>query len=284
VRAALAGLPVTRYRDPKGKAYDVTVRLPLAGIPNLSDLDRIYVTSLSGTLIPLRQLASIDLTASPLAIHHHGLERSVSVTADVERGTSVNGVTKRIVRQLEGYAWPKGYRFEMGGEVESREEAFSGMEKAVAAAMMAVFAILVLQFRSYAQPLIIFSALPLAMIGSIITLLVTRHTFSFSAFVGLTSLVGIVTKNSILLVDYTNQLRADGMQVIPALKAAGERRFVPILLTAGTTVGGLLPLTLGGGTFWAPMGWTIIGGLVTSTALTLIVVPVMYLQYTRKSA
>jgi multidrug efflux pump subunit AcrB len=283
VRAALAGLPVTEYRDSNGNAYDVTVRLPLAGTPVLADLDRIWVTSLSGTPIPLRQVASTELTESPLSIHHHGMERCVSVTADVERGQSVDGVTTRIVKKLDAYPWPRGYRYTLGGEIESREEAFGGMGKAVLAAMLGVFAILVLQFRSLVQPLIIFSALPLAVIGSIAALLVTGNTFSFSAFVGLTSLVGIVTKNSILLVDYTNQLRADGMALIPALKAAGERRFVPILLTAGTTVGGLLPLTLGGGTFWAPMGWTIIGGLVTSTALTLIVVPVLYRLYVGKS-
>ena len=282
VRAAMTGLPVTSFRDPKGKAYDVVVRLPVKGKTILADFDRIRVASLSGALIPLRQLASIELSESPLAIHHFDLERCVSVVGDVERGVSVNAVTQRVIKKLNAYPWPKQYRYELGGEFESREEAFGGMEKAILAAMLGVFAILVLQFRSYMQPLIIFSALPLAMIGSILALFITGNTFSFSAFIGLTSLVGIVVKNSILLVDYTNQLRAEGLQLVAALKAAGERRFVPILLTAMTTVGGLLPLTLAGGTFWAPMGWTIIGGLITSTVLTLIVVPVLYLLYNRK--
>jgi multidrug efflux pump subunit AcrB len=282
VRAALTGLPVTQFRDSQGRSYDIVVRLPLSGKPTLSDFDRIYVTSLSGTPVPLKQVASLELDQSPLTVHHRSLERMASVTADVERGISVDRVSKRIMKKLEDYPWPKGYRFEMGGEIESREEAFGGMGKAILAAMLGVFAILVLQFKSYLQPLIIFSALPLAVIGSILALFITGSTFSFSAFIGLTSLVGIVVKNSILLVDYTNQLRAEGMALVPALKAAGERRFVPILLTAATTVGGLLPLTLGGGTFWAPMGWTIIGGLMTSTALTLIVVPVLYLVYIKK--
>jgi multidrug efflux pump subunit AcrB len=284
VRAAMTGLPVTRFRDDQGKAYDVIVRLPLDGRPKLSDFDRIHVASLSGAMIPLRQIAALELTESPLTIHHRKLERTVSVTADVERGASVDKASKNIMKKLEAYPWPKGYRYEMGGEIESREETFGGMEKAILAAMFGVFAILVLQFKSYSQPLIIFSALPLAMIGSILALFLTGNTFSFSAFIGLTSLVGIVVKNSILLVDYTNQLRAEGMDMVAALKAAGERRFVPILLTAATTVGGLLPLTLAGGTFWAPMGWTIIGGLTTSTALTLIVVPVLYLMYSKKTS
>jgi multidrug efflux pump subunit AcrB len=280
----MPGLPVTRFRDDQGKAYDVIVRLPLDGRPKLSDFDRIHVASLSGAMIPLRQIAALELTESPLTIHHRKLERTVSVTADVERGASVDKASKNIMKKLEAYPWPKGYRYEMGGEIESREETFGGMEKAILAAMFGVFAILVLQFKSYSQPLIIFSALPLAMIGSILALFLTGNTFSFSAFIGLTSLVGIVVKNSILLVDYTNQLRAEGMDMVAALKAAGERRFVPILLTAATTVGGLLPLTLAGGTFWAPMGWTIIGGLTTSTALTLIVVPVLYLMYSKKTS
>jgi multidrug efflux pump subunit AcrB len=122
----------------------------------------------------------------------------------------------------------------------------------------------------------VFSAIPFAVIGSILALLVTRNSFSFTAFIGLTSLVGIVINNSIILVDYTNQLRRDGKGMIDALKDAGETRFIPIVLTTATTVGGLLPLTLGGGTMWAPMGWTIIGGLICSTVLTLVLVPVLY--------
>jgi multidrug efflux pump subunit AcrB len=155
------------------------------------------------------------------------------------------------------------------------------MGRAVIIALIAILAVLVLQFRSYTQPLIVFSAIPLAVIGSILALLVTRNTFSFTAFIGLTSLVGIVINNSIILVDYTNQLRSQGRELVSALKEAGEARFIPIVLTTATTVGGLLPLTIGGGTMWAPMGWTIIGGLVCSTVLTLIIVPVLYKIFTK---
>jgi multidrug efflux pump subunit AcrB len=281
VRAAIAGLPVSQYNDEQGKEYDIVVRLPLAGRPAVTDLGRVYVSSITGAQVPLRQVASVEFTAAPMSIDHFNLERSVTITADVVRDASVDEATRRVIRDLEAYSWPRGYRYYIAGELESREESFGGMGRAVAIALVAILAVLVLQFRSYTQPLIVFAAIPLAIIGSILALLITRNSFSFTAFIGLTSLVGIVINNSIILVDYTNRLRTDGKDLIAALKEAGETRFIPIVLTTATTVGGLLPLTLGGGTMWAPMGWTIIGGLICSTFLTLIIVPVLYKLFTR---
>jgi multidrug efflux pump subunit AcrB len=191
-------------------------------------------------------------------------------------GYSVNDLTHKIITQLEQYQWPVGYGYYVGGEKKSQEESFGGMGDAIIIAIIAIFAVLVLQFKSFKQPLIVYAALPLAVIGSVLALLITGYTFSFTAFIGLTSLVGIVVNNSIILVDYTNQLRREGKELVAAIKEAGETRFLPIILTTMTTIGGLLPLTLQGGTLWAPMGWTIIGGLLTSTVLTLIVVPVLY--------
>jgi len=141
---------------------------------------------------------------------------------------------------------------------------------------MIFLAVLVLQFKSFSQPLIVFTTIPLAFIGVLIFLFITNNTFSFLAFVGLTSLVGIVVNNAIILVDYTNQLIKDGLEMEEAIIKSAMTRFIPILVTTATTVGGLLPLTIGGSTLWAPMGWTIIGGLLVSTILTLIVVPVLY--------
>ena len=283
VRTAMTGLKVSAYRDAAGKEYDIVLRLPFEDRPTLEDFDRIYVSSMLGSQIPLKQLADIRLQGGPQIISHYNLERYVLITADVAGQRSVNEATQEIIKKLNDYNWPKGYRYHVGGELESREESFGGMLRAIVIAVIGILGVLVLQFRSYIQPVVVFSAIPLAIIGSIFALLITGNTFSFTAFVGLTSLVGIVINNSIILVDYTNQLRATGKDIISALKEAGETRFLPIILTTGTTIGGLLPLTLRGGTLWAPMGWTIIGGLLMSTFLTLVLVPVLYSVFTRET-
>ena len=276
VRAAITGMSVSKYRDTAGKEYNIVIRLPIDKKPTMEDFDKIYVNSYNGQAIPLKQLATIKFKSSPQLISHYDLDRNMMVTADVKANASVNEATQEIIKKLDDYNWPKGYHYYVGGEHESQQESFGGMQQAILIAIIGIFGVLVLQFRSYIQPLIVFSALPLAIIGSVYALLITGNTFSFTAFVGITSLVGIVINNSIILVDYTNLLRAEGKNLIDALKEAGETRFMPIILTTGTTVGGLLPLTLSGGTLWAPMGWTIIGGLIVSTFLTLIVVPVLY--------
>jgi len=281
VRTCMAGMPISKYRDREGNEYDITIRLPVNEKTSVSDLQKIYITSVTGVQIPLKQVASFEFKKSTQKITHRDLDRSLTITADVLRDYSTNNVTNEIISKLEKYDWQTGYYYSVGGEAESREQSFGGMERAFVIVIIGIYAVLVLQFRSFAQPLIVFTAVPLAVIGSILALLITGNTFSFTAFVGLTSLVGIVVNNSIILVDYTNKLQDEGNELISALKDAGETRFKPILFTTATTIGGLLPLTLGGGTLWAPMGWTIIGGLATSTILTLIVVPVLYKTFSK---
>lgn len=281
IRTAITGTTISKFRDSEGKEYNIVLRLPDGENVNIEDFDKIYVASLSGRLIPLRQLAHIELETSQSVITRNSLVRTALITGDLESGSTLDEVINPVIKQLKNYSFPKGYDYWFGGELEARTETFGGMRQAIIIALIAIFAVLVLQFHSFAQPLIIFAAIPLALIGSIWALLLAGYTFSFTAFIGLISLVGIVINNSIILVDYSNQLRAGGKSPEEAIVISGETRFTPIILTTLTTVGGLFPLTLQGGTLWAPMGWTIIGGLLASTVLTLIIVPVLYKIFTK---
>ncbi|MBN2412983.1 efflux RND transporter permease subunit [candidate division KSB1 bacterium] len=281
IRICLAGMSVSTFRNPEGDQFDIVVRLPVHESPRMTDFDKIYITSVTGAQIPLKQVASIEFDSGPQNIHHYMLERSNSVLADVMQGYSVDKQTKEIIKKLETYDWPAGYYFRVSGEKESQGKAFGGLGNNFIIALIGIFAVLVFQFKSFRQPFIIFSSIPLAVIGSILALLASGYTFSFTAMIGLTSLAGIVINNAIILVDYANELRKNGLDLVSAVQISGETRFMPIVLTAATTIFGLLPLTLFGGSMWGPMGWAIIGGLSTSTFLTLIVVPALYKVFTK---
>ncbi|MBT5829289.1 MAG: efflux RND transporter permease subunit, partial [Candidatus Latescibacteria bacterium] len=251
--------------------------------PTAETLEKVSLLSHTGQRIPLLQVASAQLRAEPPLITRYDLKRTANVTADVANRT-VNAATQEIIQKLEAYHWPPGYRYIVGGEQETRQSSFGGLAQAVVIALVCIYGVLILQFKSFIQPFVIFSAIPLAIIGSIFALLITGYSFSFSAFLGITSLVGIVINDAILLVDFINLRRQEGIDRLSAIREAGMARFVPVVLTSATTIGGLLPLTLGGGTMWAPMGWGIIGGLFTATFLTLLVVPVLYVAFTPKAS
>lgn len=275
VRAAMTGLPVDRV-SLNGDDYDLKVRLPLADNPKISDLDRVYIASRTGAQIPLRQVASVNFERSVTRIDHYDLERAVTVTADVFDSDQTAGLTASIIERMQEIDLPNGYEFYVAGEYETQQSSFGDLGFSLGLALIGIFAVLVLQFRSLTQPLIVFSAIPFAFMGSIVFLYLTGWSFSFFAFVGFTSLVGIVVNNSIILVDYTNQLQRDGMGKRDAIAQAARTRFTPIVLTSLTTILGLLPLTLGQTSLWSPLGWTIIGGMVVSTFLVLLIVPILY--------
>jgi multidrug efflux pump subunit AcrB len=276
VRTALVGTNMGSFRDEQGEDFPLVLRLSQYEQPQIETFEDIKVRSNSGSLVPLLQIADLNLETSIARFQHYDLERMARITADVLPGFTAENVTNNIIAKLDAYNFPDGVHYAIGGEQENRKEAFGGMAKTVLLAVFGIFAVLVLQFRSFVQPLIVFAAIPFALIGAFIALFISGYTFSFTAFIGLTSLVGIVVNNSIILVDYANQMRRDGLEKMDAIMAAAKTRFVPIVLTTLTTVGGLLPLTLSGSSMWSPMGWAIIGGLLVSTLLTLIVVPVLY--------
>ncbi|MCF8223871.1 MAG: efflux RND transporter permease subunit [Bacteroidales bacterium] len=276
IRTAVEGLGVSDFRDENGEESRMVLRMKETDDFKIPDLDKVFVSSLSGKLIPLKQVVNTRFRQAPSTISRYQAERTAEILADIETGYSLDDIMDEIKKELDNYPLPDGFSYHIAGELEGRNESFSGMANAIIIALLSIFAVLVLQFRSIRQPFIIFLAIPFAATGMIWALLVTGYTFSFTAFVGLTSLMGIVVNNSIILVDYTNRLHRNGKDINESLRIAAETRLTPIVLTAFTTIGGLLPLTLRGGTLWAPMGWTIIGGLLVSTLLTLIVVPVFY--------
>ena len=285
IRIAMAGYTVSKYRNKEGKEYNIVLRLPAKNNnATLGDFDKIYVKSMTGKMVPVTNLGKVEFIKAPSIINRYNLERTGIITADIQKGFTIDAIMEPVLEKLKTYPFPKGYGYHIGGELENRNETFGGMGAALVIAVVSIFAILVLQFRSFRQPLIIFLSFPLGVIGVILALLLSGNSFSFTAFIGFISLSGIVINNAIILIDYTNILRKDGTELFLAVKKAGETRFIPIILTTLTTVGGLLPLTLIGGSMWAPMGWTIIGGLIVSTVLTLVVVPVLYTLLSKEIA
>jgi multidrug efflux pump subunit AcrB len=282
IRTAITGIGISKFRDKNGEEYNIVLKMDHGEEFQLEQLDRVYVSSLSGRQIQLKQFVDVKLQQVPSSISRYNMERTAEILSDVRSGYTLDEVMDPVLEKLENYPMPMGYTYTIGGEMKSRSDSFGGMANAVIIAIISIFSVLVLQFRSFRQPLIVFLAIPFAFTGMIWALLITGNTFSFTAFVGLTSLVGIVVNNSIILVDYINVLRKRGESLQDSLRLAAEVRLTPILLTALTTIGGLLPLTLRGGSMWAPMGWTIIGGLLVSTLLTLIIVPVSYKLLERK--
>ena len=286
VRTALVGKSVGSFRDGSGEDYRILIKRQGAESPEWRSLQEIHIASDKGDMIPLKHLADLNLESMIPRFRHHNMQRMTLVTSDVDTGFQAEVITNQIIQKLEQYAWPQGVGYMIGGEQEDRKESFGGMFQALIVAMLGIFAVLVLQFRSFVQPLIIFAAIPFALTGAILGLWLSGYTFSFTAFVGLTSLVGIVVNNSIILVDYANQLRnADNkITVQAAIIESAKTRLLPIILTTLTTIGGLLPLTLSQSSMWSPMGWAIIGGLVVSTLLTLFIVPVLYQWLTSEQA
>jgi multidrug efflux pump subunit AcrB len=276
VRLAVSGLPAGSFKATNGEQYPIVVRAPTGSRADFSALDQIRVPTLAGASLPLSQLATPEFVKAPTRIQHFMRQRAVVIDAQVQPGYNTASVSQAVLRQLQAIDWPRGYSYSVGGEAESSREAFGGIGIAIIVALFGIFAILVLEFGNYRSTLIVLTVVPLGVVGGLLMLLATGNDISFTAAVGLVALIGIEIKNSILLVDFTNQLRAQGVPLDDAIEQAGEIRFLPILLTSATAIGGLLPLALQGAGLYSPMAWAIIGGLLTSTLLARLVTPVVY--------
>jgi multidrug efflux pump subunit AcrB len=277
LRLGLSGLEAGVLREADGgDARNVVLRLRDATRPDPATLDRLYVASLGGRLTPLRQVADVRFETDVPEIRRVNRERAVTVTSFVRTGYNTDRVTRQALATLDSLRLPAGYRIVAAGEIESRQESFGGIGSALIVATFLILAVLVLEFKTFRGTLIVGSVIPLGLAGGLVALFLTGNTLSFTALIGFVALIGIEIKTSILLVDFTNRLRAQGMDLEHAIRRAGEVRFLPIVLTSMTAIGGLLPLAVQGQALYSPLAWVIIGGLVSSTLLARIVTPVLY--------
>jgi multidrug efflux pump subunit AcrB len=276
VRLAVAGLAAGTFREPDGDEYDITLRLPIGARPTLDLLQSVQVSSVAGRQVPLAQITDPQFRTAASQIKRYNRERAVTVTAHPATGHATDELTRQVLAGLDKVAWPPGYRYVAAGEVEARTESFSGLGVAMLVAVFGILAVLVLEFGSFRSMLIVFGVVPLGITGGLVALFLSGYTLSFTSMIGMIALVGIEIKNSILLVDFTNQLRERGRGLDDAIAEAGEVRFLPILLTSLTAIGGLTPLAIQGSGLYSPLAIVIIGGLISSTLLARLVTPVMY--------
>ncbi|MBI3523863.1 MAG: efflux RND transporter permease subunit [Betaproteobacteria bacterium] len=285
LRPLIAGDTISHWEGPDGQNYDVNVRLPKSERRIAADLGDLYITSsrtnADGTprMAALRQVAEFVPTFSAQQVKRLDLQRRVSLYANVE-GRPAGDVGKEVqdlLGKLEPQL-PPGYRLIVSGDTEAMNDAFSAAMSALGMAIIFIYLILASQFGSFLQPIAIMASLPLALIGVFLALLVTHTTLNLFSIIGFIMLMGLVTKNAILLVDFINKGVREGKPQHQAILDAGQVRLRPILMTTLAMIFGMLPMALGlgdGGETQAPMGRAVIGGVITSTLLTLIVVPVI---------
>ena len=284
LRPLLAGEAATAWRAPDEENYDVKVRLSPDDRNNADDLSRLMLTSSqtnadgSPKMVPLRQVATITPSTGANQINRRDLNREVELSANVV-GRSAGEVSADVKRALDSMNWQPGYRYQLGGSTKNMQESFGYAMSALLLAVIFIYMILASQFASFLQPLAIMSSLPLTLIGVFLALMFFRSTLNLFSIIGFVMLMGLVTKNAILLVDFANQARKEGMERTAALLEAAHVRLRPILMTTLAMVFGMVPLAFGlgeGSEQRAPMGQAVIGGIITSSILTLVVVPVIY--------
>ncbi len=284
IRTLVAGETVSYWLGPDGQNYEVNVQLPREDRRLASDMANLYLSTHqrgpNGELrmVPLRQVAEIVESTSPQIIKRQDLQRRVALYANVE-GRGAGNVSDDIDKIMKATKLPPGYRFVVAGQQEDTQESFAALVSALSLAIIFIYLVLASQFASFTQPVAIMMSLPFTLIGVLLALLLTGTTLNILSMIGFVMLMGLVTKNAILLVDFANRARRGGASLREALLSAGQVRLRPILMTTAAMIFGMLPLALGlgeGGETQAPMGRAIIGGVITSTLLTLIVVPVLY--------
>ncbi len=277
MRASVAGDVAARFRD-EGKEYDIRVRLDRVNLSSVKDVGEIKISNAAGLIVPLNQVASISTGSGPTTISHLNRERLIVISANT-KDRPLGDITGDINAALSSYKIPEGYEVQFYGTQKNMEESFSDLIKALILAVVLVYMILVILYESFLTPLVRMLSLPCGAIGALWALFLTGCTFNIISLIGLVMLDGLAAKSGTLLIDYTNTLIKRGLTLREALIEAGITRLRPIIMTAATMVGGMLPTALAlaeGSEIRKSMAIVIIGGLITTTLLTPVLIPVAY--------
>ena len=284
LRPFVAGDTVSHWLAKDGQNYEVNVQLPKSGRQKIADLGDLSLASSNLTadgkrvMVPLRQVVEFIPSSSPQVIKRQALQRRVAIYANIE-GRPNGDVNSEVDKMLKTIELPNGVRFDIAGDAQQSQEMLASAGIALGTAVIFIYLVLASQFGSFLQPVAIMMSLPLSLIGVLLALLFTGSTLNMFSIIGFIMLMGLVTKNAILLVDFTNHGQRAGQSQHDAILTAGQVRLRPILMTTMAMIFGMLPMAIGlgeGGESQAPMGRAVIGGVITSTLLTLVVVPVAY--------
>ncbi|UCE04450.1 MAG: efflux RND transporter permease subunit, partial [bacterium] len=278
LETAIGGTQASYYRE-GGKEYRILVRLSEEDRKNLADLLDLTVVNNRGEPVILRNVVDAVPLEGPVRIERKDQERIITIDANFT-GRDMGSVISDIRKEFRTVPVPKDFAILFGGDYEEQQKAFRELILGFILAIFLVYMVMAGQFESWRDPFVVLFSIPMALIGITITMILTGTTFSIQAFIGCIMLAGIVVNNAILLVDYTNQLRRnEGMSLMEAITLSGSRRLRPILMTTLTTALALLPLSFGlgeGGETQAPLARVVIGGLLSSSLITLVLIPVVY--------
>lgn len=281
IRNRIDGLDASKYRE-DGDEFDIVVRYAEPFRQSLQDIENINLMTATGRTIKLKEVATIVEEFAAPDIERENRQRLVKVEASLAPGVALGDVVGEIQKMLAEYETPDGIDLELGGTLEDQQETFGDLFMLLALIVVLVYIVMATQFESMTMPLMIMISLPFAFTGVFFALWITGTSLSLIALIGAIMLVGIVVKNGIVMVDYTNLLVERGASVAKAAVAAGKSRLRPVLMTSLTTVFGMVPMAMGlgeGSEIWQPMGVSVIGGLTCSTILTLLVLPALYVIF-----
>ncbi len=277
VRNKVQGVVATEFRE-ADRRIDIRVKVNENDKAGLQELQRLIVNPNQPIPIPLAAIADVQVKEGPSEIRRIEQQRAALITANIS-GVDLKNAAEQIYATLNAIDMPDDFSFTVTGQNAEMETSTNSLILALALAVFLIYVVMAAQFESLLHPFVIMFTIPLALIGVVLTLWVLQIPLSVVVFIGMILLAGIVVNNAIILIDYINHLRRDGMEKIEAIVKAGSVRLRPILITTGTTVLGLLPMALGlgdGAEIRTPMAITVVAGLISSTLLTLVVIPVVY--------